>query len=388
MGLRELTIDGVRIADDTDCWVIAEIGHNHQGELEKAKELFAEAVRCGANAVKLQKRDNRSLYTREFFNRPYENENSYGPTYGLHREALEFGRAEYQELKAYAAELGVTFFATAFDFTSAELLADLDMPAYKIASGDLTNTPLLRFVAELDRPMIISTGGGTLDDVRRAYETIVEINPQVAVLQCTAGYPAEWSELDLRVIETYRQLFPDAVVGYSGHDNGIAMPVVAYVLGGRIVEKHFTLNRAMKGTDHVFSLEPIGLRKMVRDLQRARRALGDGTKTPHPSEVAPIAKMGKKIVAATTLAAGHVLRREDVALKSPADGGLPPYDLDAVIGRTLRHPIAEDAAFTLDDLEELPPGAGSVAGEAGAARPGKSGALEPAGAASRADDER
>src|ERR671931_965782 len=210
---RELTIDGVRIADDTDCYVVAEIGHNHQGSVEQAKQLIEEAKRCGAIAVKLQKRDNRSLYTADFFNTPYENENSYGPTYGLHREALEFGRVEYQELKAYAAELGVTFFATAFDFKSAELLADLDMPAYKIASGDLTNTPLLKFVAEIGRPMILSTGGGTLDDVRRAHDCVAEVNPQLALLQCTAGYPVEnWEELDLRVIETYRQLFADTVV--------------------------------------------------------------------------------------------------------------------------------------------------------------------------------
>ncbi len=365
---RELTIDGVRIADDTDCWVIAEIGHNHQGSIENAKELFAEASRCGANAVKLQKRDNRSLYTREFFNKAYENENSYGPTYGLHREALEFDRAQYQELKSYAVELGITFFATAFDFASAELLAGLDLPAYKVASGDLTNTPLLRFVAEIGKPMIISTGGGTLDDVRRAYETVAELNPHIALLQCTAGYPAAWEQLDLRVIETYRQLFPDAVVGYSGHDNGIAMPVAAFVFGGRIVEKHFTLNRAMKGTDHRFSLEPGGLRKLVRDLKRTRVALGDGTKTPYPSETDPITKMGKKIVAATTLSAGHVLRREDLALRSPGDG-LPPYELESVIGRTLRHPISEDAALTFEHLEELLPIT-----------------LEPAGASVRSDE--
>jgi len=384
---RELTIDGVRIADDTDAWVIAEIGHNHQGSVEHAKELFAEAARCGANAVKLQKRDNRSLYTQEFFNKPYENENSYGPTYGLHREALEFDRAQYEELKAYTAELGITFFATAFDFKSAELLADLDLPAYKIASGDLTNTPLLRVVAELGKPMIVSTGGGTLDDVRRAYECVAEVNSEIGLLQCTAGYPAEWEELDLRVIDTYRQLFPEAVVGYSGHDNGIAMPIAAYVLGGRIVEKHFTLNRAMKGTDHRFSLEPVGLRKLVRDLQRARVALGDGSKLPYSSEADPIRKMGKKIVAARTLPAGHVLRPEDLALKSPADGGLPPYELDAVIGRTLRHPLAEDAAFTFDDLEELLAPAGSDAGEAGDAQLKDLGALEPAGAPRPPDDE-
>jgi N-acetylneuraminate synthase/sialic acid synthase len=237
------------------------------------------------------------------------------------------------------------------------MLADLDMPAYKIASGDLTNTPLLRFVAEIGKPMILSSGGGTLDDVRRAHDCVAEINLQLGLLQCTAGYPVEnWEELDLRVIETYRELFDDTVIGYSGHDNGIAMPVAAYVLGGRIVEKHFTLNRAMKGTDHRFSLEPVGLRKLVRDLQRTRLALGTGDKIPHPSEADPILKMGKKIVAARTLPAGHTLTRDDLALKSPADGGLPPYELDAVIGRTLRHPVAEDAAFTFDDLEELIPG--------------------------------
>ena len=368
---RELTIDGVRIADDTPCWVIAEIGSNHQGSVEQAKDLFTEAARCGANAVKLQKRDNRSLYTREAFNRPYDNENSFGPTYGLHREALEFGREQFEELKAHAAGLGVTCFATAFDFRSAEMLAELEMPAYKIASCDLTNTPLLRFIAELGKPMIISTGGGTLDDVRRAYESVAETNAQIALLQCTSGYPVEqFEQLDLRVIGTYRELFPDVVVGYSGHDNGIAIPLAAFVLGARIVEKHFTLNRAMRGTDHSFSLEPVGMRKLVRDLERTRLALGDGTKTLYPSEIEPIMKMSKKIVAATTLTVGHVLRLEDLALKAPGDG-LPPYELNEVIGRTLRHPLDEDDTLTFEHLEELLPGT-----------------LEPFAVPLRADDER
>ncbi len=349
-----LQIESVEIGDATDCYVIAEIGHNHQGDLEQAKTLFTEAQRCGAQAVKIQKRDNRSLYTAEFFNKPYDNENSFGPTYGAHREALEFGRDEYLELKRHAAELGIAFFATAFDFASTDFLVDLDMPAYKIASGDLTNTPLLRYVAQTGRPVIFSTGAGTLDDVRRAYDTVSEINPQVAILQCTAGYPAEWEELDLRVIDTYRQLFPDTVVGFSGHDNGIAMAVAAYVLGARIVEKHFTLNRAAKGTDHRFSLEPQGLRKMVRDLQRTQTALGDGTKTMYPSEVEPARKMGKKLVAARDLPAGHTLSNGDIALKSPGDG-LPPYELERVVGRMLRHPVQVDTALTFEHLEELLP---------------------------------
>jgi sialic acid synthase len=351
---RNLNIDGTRIDDTSHCYVIAEIGHNHQGSVDQAKRLFSEAKRCGADAVKLQKRDNRSLYAAEFFSKPYDNENSFGATYGEHREALEFGREEYEELQAYAREIGITFFATVFDHTSADFCAALELPAYKIASADLTNTPLLRYVAEIGKPMIISTGAATLDDVRRAYETVAPINPHIALLQCTAGYPANWEELDLRVIETYRQLFPETVVGLSAHDSGIAMAVAAYMLGARVVEKHFTLNRAMKGTDHRFSLEPQGLGKMVRDLRRVRVALGDGTKKMYTSETEPAMKMGKKLVAASDLPAGHTLRAEDIAAKSPG-GGLPPYELDRLIGRTLRHPVSRDTALTFEVLEELFP---------------------------------
>jgi N-acetylneuraminate synthase/sialic acid synthase len=347
--MRQLTINGVSVNDDSACYVIAEIGHNHQGDLKKCKELFRAAHDAGAAAVKLQKRDNRSLYTREMYDKPYDNENSFGPTYGAHREALEFGRDEYLELQRYARDLGITFFATAFDITSADFLADLDMPAYKIASGDLRNIPLLQYVAGFGRPVIMSTGGATMDDVERAYAAVTPLNRQVVILQCTAGYPAAFEELDLRVISTYRERFPDAVVGLSGHDNGIAMAPVAYVLGARVVEKHFTLNRASKGTDHSFSLEPVGLRKLVRDLQRVRVALGDGAKKVYPSEEGPILKMSKKLVAARDLPTGHVLRPEDVALKSPGDG-LPPHMLEVVVGRTLLRPLRADDTIQLAAL--------------------------------------
>jgi sialic acid synthase len=347
-------IEGQVIGRHSDCYVIAEIGHNHQGSLDQAMKLIGAAHECGADAVKLQKRDNRSLYTADYFNRPYDNENSFGPTYGAHREALELGREGYRALKDYAKELGITFFATAFDFRSADFLADLDMPAYKIASGDVTNTPLLRYVARIGKPVLFSTGCATLEDVRRAYEAVVDVNPQVVIMQCTAGYPAEWGELDLSVIRTYRQLFPQAVAGFSSHDNGIAMPVAAYVLGARVVEKHFTLNRAMKGTDHAFSLEPQGLKKMVRDLRRTRKALGDGSKNTYPSEAEPALKMRKKIVAARDLPAGHTLLPDDVALKSPGDG-LPPFELDRILGRTLRLPVGADESLTFELMEELFP---------------------------------
>ena len=347
--LRELTIDGQRIADDTDCYVIAEIGHNHQGDLDKARQLFLRAKECGVHAVKLQKRDNRSLYTKAMYDRPYQHENSFGRTYGEHREVLEFGREEYLELQAYARQLGLTFFATAFDVPSADFLARLDVPAYKIASGDIRNLPLLRHVARLQKPMIISTGGATLAEVDQACQAILPLNSKLCVLQCTATYPTEPEEMNLRVIETLRDRFPGVVVGLSDHYNGIAMAVVAHMLGARVIEKHFTLNHTWKGTDHALSLEPIGMQKMIRDLQRARIALGDGVKRMLPSEAGAVMKMGKKLVATRSLPAGHVLAEGDIAVKSPGDG-LPPTELDRIMGRTLLQALAADDGITLEML--------------------------------------
>jgi sialic acid synthase len=351
---RQLIIGDRVISDDSDCYVIAEIGHNHQGSLKTAIELFKAAAECGVAAAKLQKRDNRGLFTKAAYDKSYDNENSFGATYGEHREALEFGKVEYEELQAESAKLGMAFFSTAFDIKSADFLAQLNVPAYKIASGDIKNTPLLKHVARIGKPMIISTGGATMEDVQRAHDTIMPLNPRLCIMQCTAGYPAEFAELDLRVIATYREQFPEVVIGYSGHDNGIAMPLAAYMLGARIIEKHFTLNRAMKGTDHRFSLEPVGMKKMIRDLQRTRLALGDGRKKVYASEAQPVLKMGKKLVAARDLPAGHVLTATDIAIKSPADG-LAPYYLEQVIGQVLVRDLREDDTIVLEMLGQPAP---------------------------------
>jgi sialic acid synthase len=351
--MRELLIDGTRISDDGDCYVIAEIGHNHQGSVEQAQKLFLAASHCGVNAVKLQKRDNRSLYTRAAYEAPYDHENSFGATYGEHREALEFDPGEYRELQACARELGLTFFATAFDMPSADLLAELDMPAYKIASGDLQNTPLLKHVASFGKPMIVSTGGATMDDVDRAVEAVLPINSQLCLLQCTAVYPAKAEELELRVITTLRERYPELVIGLSDHQDGIAMSLVAYMLGARVMEKHFTLSHTLKGTDHAFSLMPEGMRKLVRDLRRVPAALGDGVKRPLPVEEAALKKMGKVLVAARDLEAGHVLAAGDLVARSPADGGLAPYEHEELLGRSLSRPLREDEPVTADALVGL-----------------------------------
>jgi len=347
--MRELYIEDRLIDDDSPCYVIAEVGHNHQGSMEKAMQLFKEAKDAGVDSVKLQKRDNRTLFTRKMYDSPYENRNSFGSTYGQHREHLELDYSQYCELKHYAEDLGLHFFATAFDIPSADFLAKVDIPAYKIASGDIKSIPLLKHVASIGKPVIMSTGGATLEDVKRARDAIMPVNEQLAILQCTAAYPPEWDQLNLRVISSFRELFPGNVIGFSSHDNGIAMATAAYVLGARIVEKHFTLSRVLKGTDHAFSLEPVGLRKLVRDLRRVHVALGDGRKVCYEEEKSAVAKMGKSLVAMRDLKAGQVIAEGDLTLKSPG-GHVPPYELESLIGKTLLNDIAEDEFLEYADV--------------------------------------
>jgi sialic acid synthase len=347
----ELRVDGKRIHDRGEAYVVAEIGHNHQGDVEKAKALIHAAKECGVDAVKLQKRDNKRLYTRALYEAPYDNEHSFGATYGEHREALELSASEWLELREFSREEGVTLFATVFDEPSVDFLAELDLPAFKIASADLVNTPLLRHVAAYGKPVFLSTGGGTLEDVERAVETVLAINPHLCLMQCTAAYPCEVEELNLQVIETYREHFPDVLIGLSDHQSGIAMALVGYMLGARVIEKHFTINHAWKGSDHAFSLMPEGMRRLVRDLQRVPVARGDGVKRRLPSEERPLEKMGKKLVAGRDLPVGHVLGPGDVEAKSPADGGLPPYELDGLLGRRLLRPLAYEQEVLFEDVE-------------------------------------
>lgn len=348
---KEIVINKNIISDNGHCYIIAEVGNNHQGDLEKAKEMFMVAKECGVDAVKLQKRDNRSLYTKTLYSKPYENRNSFGSTYGAHREFLEFGKSEYLELMEYAKSLELDLFATAFDFNSADFLEDIGVPAYKVASGDLTSIPLLKHIAEKGKPIILSTGGGTLDDIQRAYDAIMPINTQLCLLQCTAAYPAEPQDLNLNVISKLRELFPEVIVGLSDHENGIAMAVAAYVLGARVVEKHFTLNHTWKGTDHAFSLEPIGMKKLVRDLRRVPLALGTGIKEPVDIEKAPIEKMRKAIYSGADLKAGHVIQYTDLVFKCPGSG-LLPYEIDRLVGKKLCRDISEDEPFSFDMLAE------------------------------------
>lgn len=334
--------------DGDFAFIIAELGHNHGGDLGTAKTMVAAAATCGANAVKLQKRTNKKLYTAEFYNKPYNSEAAYGPTYGLHREALEFGLEEYGQLKADAERAGVVFFATPFDVDAADFLQELGVPAFKIASGDLTNVRLLRHAAKFGKPMLVSTGGGTLEDIRRALREIGD-RAEVAILQCTAAYPCPPEAMNLRVIETYRKEFPDAVIGLSDHQSGIALGPAAYALGARIFEKHFTLDRAGKGTDHAFSLEPVGLRKYARDLRRTAVAMGTGDKQRLDIEGPPLYKMAKGLYAYRAIEEGEELGDWNIEAKSPAEG-MAAWKWDKATGKRAIRPFGQDEPLSSGDL--------------------------------------
>ena len=255
---RTLTVGKFTISDDSDCFVIAEIGHNHQGSVEKCKELFATAKLCGANAVKLQKRDNRALFTKTMYESPYDNRNSYGHTYGEHREALEFNKAQYRELQRYAAELDMFFFSTAFDIPSADFLADIDIPAFKIASGDVNNLPLIDYIAisgTVRERISLFEGGLTVVDVSGAGGTIRKkvIIPPDAL----ASYRKSTSADALRKIAPVTLVAPV---------DGRRATVRIYGDDGTVVEREFDpaaiMSKAM--TDQIAPLQDL-LRAIYED---------------------------------------------------------------------------------------------------------------------------
>lgn len=338
------------ISENSLCFVIAEIGHNHQGNLKVALDMIKAAAQCGVDAVKFQKRDNKALYTHTLYDKAYDNEDSFGLTYGEHREFLEFGWDEYRALKECAENSGVEFMCTAFDFGSVDFLEKLGIDSYKLASGDLTNTPLLEYIAKLRKPIFLSTGASNLEEVKTAYKAITKYHNQLCLLHTVCTYPAEYEHLNLKVIQTLKKEFPDVIIGYSGHDNGILAAVVACMLGAYVVEKHFTINRSWKGTDHKFSLEPDGLRKQVRDLKRLVVMLGNKEKKVYEFEKNAKIKMGKSLYTKSTLPAGHILSGKDVCVKSPG-GGIEPYYLGQVTGKKLKVKLEEENRLSFEHLE-------------------------------------
>lgn len=347
--MRVIRLNQKKIGDDHPAYIIAEIGINHQGNLELAKELIQKASESGANAVKFQKRSIQRILTQEGLNAPYENPNSFGKTYGEHKKALELSETDYYELYAFANTYNVSFIASGWDEESVNFLDHLGVPFFKMASADLTNFPLLEHTAKKNKPIILSTGMSDIGTVRKAYELVSKYTNQIAILQCTSTYPTNFEEIHLNVIRSYKRLFPDAVIGYSGHELGIAVPVAAVAIGAKIIERHFTLDRTMKGGDHAASLEPLGFKKMVRDIRNIEKALGSGEKTIQESEFKVFKKLGKSLVTSQDINVNTIITREMITTKGPGTG-ISPMKLESVLGKKTKVHLQKDVIIKETDI--------------------------------------
>ena len=269
-------------------YVIGEIGLNHNGDVEIAKRLIDVAVEAGAQAVKFQKRTP-EIATPEHM-RDVPRETPWGTmTYLDYRYRVEFGEAEYLEIASYAMRAGIDWFASPWDVPSVEFLEDLDVVAYKVASASLTDLELLDAMARTGKPVILSTGMSTLDEIDRAVETLG--TDRLIIMHATSSYPMPAEEANLRMIETLRGRYPGVPIGYSGHERGLQISLAAVTLGAVAVERHITLDRAMWGSDQAASLEPTGFEHLVRDIRVIADAMGDGVKRVFPGEEAPRAKL-------------------------------------------------------------------------------------------------
>ena len=286
MGNKVIRIGDALVGPGHPTYLIAEIGINHNGSLEIAKQLIDVAVEAGCDAVKFQKRTVDVVYTAEELQRPREN--PFGPTNGDLKRGLEFDEAAYREIDRHCRARGIVWFASCWDERSVDFIEQFSPPCYKIASASLTDDALLRHHRATRRPIILSTGMSTLEQIRHAVEVLE--TDDLILLHCNSTYPAKLEELNLRTIQTLQKMY-DAPVGYSGHEVGLPTTLAAVTLGAAVVERHVTLDRAMWGTDQAASLEPAGLKRLVRDIRAIERALGDGIKVVHDSERPIMAKL-------------------------------------------------------------------------------------------------
>jgi N-acetylneuraminate synthase len=276
--------NGRAIGDGEPCYIIAEIGINHNGELSVCKELINAAHSAGCDAVKFQKRTPEICVPRDQWDK--ERETPWGKmTYIDYKKRIEFGESEFDEIDKYCKELGIDWFASCWDQPSVDFIEAFNPVMYKMASASLTDIALLKKVQATGKPMILSTGMSTNEEIIKAIEQLGTHNLLVA--HSTSAYPCKPTELNLKMIETLRASYPTLPIGYSGHETGLATTEVTIALGANFVERHFTLDRAMWGTDHAASVEPEGFKRLVRNIREIEIALGDGVKQVYESEMEP-----------------------------------------------------------------------------------------------------
>lgn len=334
--MKAIKIGNRIIGDGHPAFIIAEAGINHNGELKQAKKLIKEAKKVGADAIKFQ-----IFKAEEFCSKKSE-------YYSLFK-SLEFKKEEWIEIAEAAKKEKIIFTASVFGKESADLLDELTSPLYKIASGDITNIPLLSYIARKNKPVIISTGASFIGEIEEAINVISSNgNNKIALLHCISTYPAKYEEMNLTAIQTLKNVFR-LPVGLSDHTAGIIIPIVAVAMGANIIEKHFTLDKNLPGPDHKLSLSPIEFKEMVKQIRMIEMARGDGMKKPAENEMKIRNAIRRSIAAKVKIAKGSVIERNMLKIVRPCNGIEPKY-LSHIIGRRAKEDIEEDEIITWDKI--------------------------------------
>ena len=332
-------------------FLIAEAGVNHNGDIKLAQKLIDAAKKCGADAVKFQTFTAQKLVSAKAKKAGYQNKTtSKKESQLLMLKKLELDEREHRLLVDYCGKQEIIFMSTPFDEESADLLERLGMKIYKIPSGEITNFPLLTHIARKKKPVILSTGMSTLEEVKEAVEVIkASGNKALTVLHCVTEYPAPFDQINLRAMITLKNALQISV-GFSDHTVGIDIPIAAAALGAQVIEKHLTLDRTLPGPDQKASLEPDEFKRMAEAIRRVEVALGDGKKIPAPCEKKYIPLVRKSVVALEDIPAGGRLTRLNVALKRPGTG-IQPKDFEKVLGLLVKKDIQAEETITWGDLK-------------------------------------
>ena len=331
-------------------FVIAEVGQNHQGDLDIAREYIRIFAFEGADVIKFQTRNNRFLFSQDAYEAPYASENAFAETYGAHREKLELKPEWLPILKEDCIKHGIKFMSTPFDEPSLDLLQQIDVDILKIASFDLGNLPLIHRIASLGRPVVMSVGGGKIDQIRSSVDVLLNHHDEVAILHCVSEYPCEYNRLGLDNIEVLIKEFPGCTMVSSDHFNGKISGSGVFLKGARVFEKHVTLNRAWKGTDHSFALEPEGFRKFVRDIKRVRHMMPTKPADDLGNERV-FKKLGKSLIAYVDIQAGQKITLENLSGRIFNTQYIRVRESNQVIGSIAKRNIAKGEPIHYSDLE-------------------------------------
>ncbi len=336
--------------DKVKPFIIAEVGQNHQGDLEKAREYIRVFSYVGADAIKFQTRNNKYLFSKEAYEANYTSENAFAKTYGAHREKLELSLDSLKILKADCEKYDIKFMSTPFDEPSLDVLKKLDVDLIKIASFDLGNLPFLKRIQELKKPVVMSIGGGKINEIRESVKILNSNINNLAILHCVSEYPCQYDRLGLENIKTLIREFPEYTIGSSDHFNGILSGPVAYLMGARVFEKHVTLNRGWKGTDHSFALEPEGFRKFVRDIKRVNNMLPQKDQNELGNEEV-FKKLGKSLTASKDIKIGETFTLENLSGRIFNSTFIPVRKSHEIIGKKSKRAILKNDAIKMDDVE-------------------------------------